>query len=513
MTLEPDGQSIDYRRFLQRYMLVQEASESGWQHDVVRELYEALVRQGLPLRDTFALFDPHGNGKVTAAAFQRACRDCGDVEITTAQAAELLHEIDSTSDVGVRRSASGGVDLKKFIERLQWVYISGTGEHPLFDSLEPDQAGWVRTLLHRVGRAIAGGASAVDVFEQFDTEGRGHLTHRQFADAIGTVDRGPDGTATASQSQLDELAQMVDADGNGRISIWEFCEAFVSTDDASGAGGGAAGGAGSADHETSLRRQISNAVVQGIAGVIYSNRAMLRRTWQDGDPDMDGLVSVQEFEAGLRHVNIALRSPLKRAQLDALVGHAERRAETEVREGRRVRAGTRSAAPYTHSFAASSDTLVSVAQRVTMIDYERFLESFDVVDLEVAGAAGGNATRRARPPPPRPGSGDSDGGGASSSPTRRRRPPPEGTPSSAQSSVRPNTTTLCADRCCTTSRLRLHPFFWCFVWNHCQFHNIWPHFWYHFLLKFRPNNEKSAAGVMGADWSPQKDLRDGRRDR
>ena len=29
--------------------------------------------------------------------------------------------------------------------------------------------------------------------------------------------------------------------------------------------------------------------------------------------------------------------------------------------------------------------------------------------------------------------------------------------------------------------------------NHCQLHNIWPHFWYHFRLKFRPNNEKSAA--------------------
>jgi hypothetical protein len=28
VTLEPDGRSIDYRRFLQRYVLVQDASES-----------------------------------------------------------------------------------------------------------------------------------------------------------------------------------------------------------------------------------------------------------------------------------------------------------------------------------------------------------------------------------------------------------------------------------------------------------------------------------------------------
>lgn len=141
----------------------------GWQHDVVRALYEAIVGQGLSLRDTYLLLDPRSSGRVTAATFKQACQDCGaDVEITTAQAAELLHEIDSSSTVGVRRSTSG-VDLKRFIERMHTVYVSATGGHPLCDDLTPDQAHWVRPLLHRIGRAIAGGASVVDVFEQFDT--------------------------------------------------------------------------------------------------------------------------------------------------------------------------------------------------------------------------------------------------------------------------------------------------------------------------------------------------------
>ena len=148
------------------------------------------------------------------------------------------------------------------------------------------------------------------------------------------MDRGPDGTGTVSERQLQELAEMVDADGNGRITIWEFCEAFVSIEEtAAGDGGGAASG----DSSVSLRRQFSNAIVQGVAGFIYKNRAILRRTWQDGDPDMDGLVSVHEFRAGLHHVNIVLNSPLKRAQLEALIDHAGRRAETELRQGRRVR--------------------------------------------------------------------------------------------------------------------------------------------------------------------------------
>lgn len=146
------------------------------------------------------------------------------------------------------------------------------------------------------------------------------------------MDRGPDSTGTVSERQLQELAEMVDADGNGRITIWEFCEAFVSAEET--VAGDASGAA--SDGSVSLRRQFSNAIVQGVAGFIYKNRAILRRTWQDGDPDMDGLVSVHEFRAGLRHVNIVLNSPLKRGQLEALVDHAARRAETELREGRRV---------------------------------------------------------------------------------------------------------------------------------------------------------------------------------
>ena len=397
VSLEPDGRSIDYRRFLQRYVLVQDAAESGWQHDVVRVLYEGIVRQDLPLRDTYALLDPHNSGRVTAAAFKQACQDCdAAIEITSAQAAELLNEIDSSSTMGVRRSASGGVDLKKFIERLHTVYVSATGGHPLCDDLTPEQARWVRPLLRRIGRAIAGGASVVDVFEQFDTERRGYLSHSQFVDAIGTVDRGPDGSGTVTERQLEELARLVDVNSNGRITIWEFCEAFVSAEDTA-----SVGGAANAD---GLRRQFSNAIVASVAGFIYTNRAILRRTWQDGDPELDGLVTVQEFQAGLHHVNLVLHSPLKRSQLEALVDHAGRRAEAAVREGRR---------------------------RARMIDYERFLESFDLVDLEAADSDSvlGPPLR----PPLRAGSSPSSEGRGSPSPPRgNRRSPPEGrTPSRA----------------------------------------------------------------------------------
>jgi hypothetical protein len=67
-----------------------------------------------------------------------------------------------------------------------------------------------------------------------------------------------------------------------------------------------------------------------------------------------------------------------------------------------------------------------------MIDYERFLESFELVDLEAGDSDSVIATMRARAAPPRP-----TGGGGSPSPSRRsRRPPPEGTPEGNRRAVR-----------------------------------------------------------------------------
>ena len=56
------------KRFLNRYILVQEeddsgTSQSGWQTDVVCDLYAAVLGADLSLRDTFAIFDRDGDGR------------------------------------------------------------------------------------------------------------------------------------------------------------------------------------------------------------------------------------------------------------------------------------------------------------------------------------------------------------------------------------------------------------------------------------------------------------------
>jgi len=71
-TVEADG-TIDYNRFLNRYILVQEegdsgTSQSGWQTDVVCDLYAAVLGADLSLRDTFAIFDRDGDGRGSTPA-------------------------------------------------------------------------------------------------------------------------------------------------------------------------------------------------------------------------------------------------------------------------------------------------------------------------------------------------------------------------------------------------------------------------------------------------------------
>ena len=154
------------------------------------------------------------------------CDEC-DIGITEQQAAQIMAEIDRTAD---RR----GIDVAKFIERFQVVYVAEGGES-LANTLGEDQA-WAAELMGRVGRAIVGAAgSAVDIFNEFDASGTGYLDYSEFSEAVAQIDSGPDGVGTVSRAQLQELARLVDADGNGRINILEFCEAFVARD--SGGGG------------------------------------------------------------------------------------------------------------------------------------------------------------------------------------------------------------------------------------------------------------------------------------
>ena len=354
-TIEPDGR-IDYNRFLDRYMIVQEDSSSaegtsrhsGWQAEVVRQLYEAVLREDLSLRETLAFFDKDGNGRVSFEDFMSVCEEC-DLGLTVQQARDLLRSMPHSAE-------DDTIAVAEFIERFHIAFVGPAGVDSLMEAAEP----WIRELVSKVGRTIVGGGlSAVDIFHEFDSDGNGFLDHNEFCDAISTIESGS-GRCSVSQEQLHSLAALVDSDGNGRISILEFCAAFVA-DDSGGFQGGSAGSIPEPEPELeserqqirgeTLSRQLSHGVVQAVASTIFTYRSNFRKAWLTWDEHAEGVVMVPEFKAGLTAVNMLLDRPMTNSQIDALVQHAGRRVGVH-QDGH------------------------------DMVDYEAFLQSFTVVDVE-----------------------------------------------------------------------------------------------------------------------------------
>jgi protein phosphatase len=261
---------IDYNRFLDRYILVQQADEavepadahSGWQAEVVRELYEAVLRADLSLRNTLALFDSDGDGTVSTSEFAAVCEECR-LGISAQQARQLLRAI--TADDG-----SGRLDVGRFLERFQVLYVESRGLERA--SVHERAAPWAEDLLRRIGHSIVhSGATAVETFQKYDRDGSGFLEHPEFADAVRALDQSSPAAARRPRSPLDrgrlaELAALVDKDGNGRINILEFCAAFV-VDDGRARAGEPAVEDEAADGGAALGRQLSNGIVQVPWGV------------------------------------------------------------------------------------------------------------------------------------------------------------------------------------------------------------------------------------------------------
>ena len=159
----------------------------------------------------------------------------------------------------------------------------------------------MRDLIEKVGRTIVGaGSTAVEIFTEFDRDQSGFLNYTEFARCVRALEAGPDGSPGRRRQsaggtplgpapeELEQLAELVDANGSGNINIWEFSAAFVPHD--RGTGGGV-GGAPEPEPEAegaALGRQLSHSIVQAVSTTIYAHRSILRKAWGVWDEDVDG---------------------------------------------------------------------------------------------------------------------------------------------------------------------------------------------------------------------------------
>ena len=228
----------------------------------------------------------------------------------------------------------------------------------------------VESLLHEVGRAIIlawrregrggsggyseGGVSALpSMFQALDTDHSGYLSIDELKRGLRALPLAP----SVSEAALDKLVTHVDADGNGRINLLEFLEAFSVADKAShhrsplvsgarpsagdptaaaAAAAAAAATAGSnGDVHAGVPNGVCDEIIQRALALLFSHKGLLRKCFAHFDEELRGVVSPSDFREALRVFSVACEhdddaEPLNEQQVDVMAANMNRDADNKV---------------------------------------------------------------------------------------------------------------------------------------------------------------------------------------
>eukprot|EP00929_Paragymnodinium_shiwhaense_P094982 TRINITY_DN55906_c0_g1_i1.p1 TRINITY_DN55906_c0_g1~~TRINITY_DN55906_c0_g1_i1.p1 ORF type:complete len:1118 (+),score=206.72 TRINITY_DN55906_c0_g1_i1:67-3420(+) len=348
------GLQVDYLTFLNRFRVVLLGSEvsENFSESLLSILYANLLQHDLSLRAVMKEFDRDGNGTVTVQELKEALTS-HSIGITEQQAAALMRTIAAHASTNSRDPA-GGVNIDSFLARFEMVY------RPLAHRQQNPGEGirWVSNALNRIGRCIwttpnressavtmetsAGHARAF--FEKADRNGNGVLDRSEFMLAIAEL-AVHSGLPSFSEMQLRALAEAVDISQDGQISYLEFLKGF-------------------APNDVVMDKSFQTDIMEHICTTIWANKPALLSACLRFDRQHTSKVTREELSSVLRAMNMAVDTcshPLTDEQIQTLMDHTK--------------------------FEVGSDK----------VDYHRFLNSFQVVDvaappdelLEVAQLADG----------------------------------------------------------------------------------------------------------------------------
>jgi len=347
--------TVHYVKFLTRYRVAYEAtygiSPSGWEGAVWSKIMETLLLADLPLREALAALDPTGVGMVAPIEFGRLLESCG-VGVSSTQARALLRTFALHSDKQGMLDEDGGlqVSIWEMLARLQIslpIAPSSTAHDPkLADYAVSKMRSVAAAVLDDAKKRLAGNDADTDEwpaarllavwFEDADTSGKGFLEYEVFVESLMKLDRALQrGGCPADHASLMRLAKYCDVVGNGHINYFELLNGLT--------------------WEDSLGPEFEQDLLETINASIYFNMTLIRRSVQRFDPDLTGLIFGKDLVAALKAVHTVIT------------------AENSTR-----------------SQSADSGSITKfqiqiIAQNLTRdddgrIDYERFLDSFHVVD-------------------------------------------------------------------------------------------------------------------------------------
>lgn len=162
-------------------------------------------------------------------------------------------------------------------------------------------------LLQRIGQIMfTQQVSLSALFTEFDTNGDGVLQDNEFYAALRKL-----GMDMTSDEQASVMAA-VDIDQGNTIDYKEFVAAFRVQDSAE------------AKQLALGNLTWQQSVLQQMANVFYQHRIHLRSAFRMFDKDHSGVITREEFRAGIQTFNALLNSPLTNEQIEELLMHLDK---------------------------------------------------------------------------------------------------------------------------------------------------------------------------------------------
>eukprot|EP01117_Protostelium_nocturnum_P008738 TRINITY_DN3132_c0_g1_i2.p1 TRINITY_DN3132_c0_g1~~TRINITY_DN3132_c0_g1_i2.p1 ORF type:complete len:906 (-),score=379.45 TRINITY_DN3132_c0_g1_i2:34-2751(-) len=229
--------------------------------------------------------------------------------------------VDALSKQGLGLSNDQLYDLMKSIDKDQSGSID-LGEFTerfqvSFNKIKEEKESWIQKAANEIGNILFREKRTIQAaFSEFDEDKNGALSYREVSLALTRLG------VSYSDEEKTKIAAWIDEDGNGEISFKEFRNAFKIID--------------------SQGSDWQDYMIQKVCGILFKNKLQLQGVFRRLDSQGTGRLAFSDFKIAIEVLNQQIGSPVSPLQLRELYK--------------------------------------SVSDESGMIEYERFLGSFRLVD-------------------------------------------------------------------------------------------------------------------------------------